>query len=316
MSSLKGVLNALLAFAIFSVHDVVVKFLGGQYSPFQIIFFSTLLSFPLITMMLMRDPTSGHLRPVHPWWIALRTLAGVVTGSSAFYAFSVLPLAQTYAVLFTTPLLITLLSIPILGEKVGIHRWLAIVGGLVGVLVVLRPDSAAIEFGHIAALVAAFGIALASIIVRKVGREERSVVLLLYPMIANFVAMAIALPFIYLPMPIEHLGLVGLISLLGFISGLLLIVAYRNAEAAVVAPMQYSQIVWAAIFGFWLFGETIDTATLIGTAIIICSGLYIVFRESRADVSKTTPVLRTRTRHEFGATFRISPILRRWTGRK
>ena len=80
MSNPKGVLSALAAFAVFSVHDVVVKFLGGQYSPFQIIFFSTLLSFPLITLMLMRDPTPGHLRPVHPWWVALRTVAGVVTG--------------------------------------------------------------------------------------------------------------------------------------------------------------------------------------------------------------------------------------------
>jgi len=310
MSNLKGVLNALAAFAIFSVHDVVVKFLGGQYSPFQIIFFSTLLSFPLITLMLMRDPTPGHLRPVHPWWVALRTVAGVVTGSSAFYAFSVLPLAQTYAVIFATPLLITVLSIPILGEQVRLRRWLAVIVGLIGVIIVLRPGSSTLNLGHAAALTAAFGISLASIIVRKIGREERSVVLLLYPMIASFVVMAFALPFVYQPMPIEHLGLIGVISVFGFIAGLLLIVAYKNAEATIVAPMQYSQIIWAAIFGFWLFNESIDPATLLGASIIILSGLYIVFRESRASVSQNTPVLRTRTRHEVGATFRISPFLR------
>lgn len=316
MSNLKGVLNALVAFAIFSVHDVVVKFLGGQYSPFQIIFFSTLLSFPLITMMLMRDPTSGHLRPVHPWWIALRTLAGVVTGTSAFYAFSVLPLAQTYAVIFATPLLITLLSIPILGERVRLHRWMAVIIGLIGVMVVLRPGSTELGLGHLAALTAAFGIALASIIVRKVGREERSVVLLLYPMLANFIVMAIALPFVYKPMPIEHLGMIGIISLFGFVAGLLLIVAYKNAEAAIVAPMQYSQIIWAAVFGYWLFNESINLQTLLGVAIIILSGLYIVFRESKASISENTPVLRTRTRYEFGATFRISPFLRRHSWNK
>lgn len=316
MSSLAGVFNALIAFAIFSAHDVVVKFLGGQYSPFQIIFYSTLLSFPLVTMMLMRDPTSGHLRPVHPWWIALRTLAGVVTGVCAFYAFSVLPLAQTYAVIFATPLLITIFSIPILGERVGIHRWLAVVVGLSGVLVVLRPGTADISLGHISALIAALGIAFASIVVRKVGRDERAVVLLLYPMLANFIVMAFALPYVYIPMPIEHLGLVGIISLFGFVAGLLLISAYRHAEAAVVAPMQYSQILWAAFFGFWIFGETIEMQTILGAGIIIVSGLYIVFRESRGSVSKTTPVLRTRTRYEFGATFRISPFLRRVLRRK
>ncbi|MFV2001740.1 MAG: DMT family transporter, partial [Paracoccaceae bacterium] len=309
-------LTALLAFAVFSVHDVVVKFLGGVYSPFQIIFFSVLFSFPLITMMLMRDPTPGNLRPVHPWWIAFRTVAGVTTSVSAYYAFSVLPLAQIYAVLFAAPLLITVLSIPILGERVRLRRWLAVIVGLVGVLIVLRPGSSELGLGHLAALSAAFGIALASIIVRKVGRQERAVVLLLYPIIANFVLMAIALPFVYQPMPITDLGLVGIISLFSFGAGLLLIVAYKNAEAAIVAPMQYSQIIWAAIFGFWIFDERIDPATMLGAGIVILSGLYIVLRESRASVSDHTPVLRTRTRFEFGSTFRISPMLRRGRTKK
>jgi len=311
MPSLRGVLFALTAFAVFAVHDVVVKYLGGRYSPIQIIFFSVLLSFPLVTLMLIRDPTPGHLRPVHPWWITLRTAAGVVTGVSVFYAFSVLPLAQTYAVLFATPLLITVLSIPILGERVGVHRWPAVVFGLIGVLVVLRPGSSDLGLGHLAALTAASGSALASIIIRKIGRQERSVVLLLYPMVANFIVMAIALPFVYQPMPIEHLGMVGLISIFGFSAGLLLIMAYRNAEAAIIAPMQYSQILWASLFGFWVFGETVEPLTLLGAAIIILSGLYIVFRESRASVSRNTPVLRTRTRFEFSSMFRISTILRR-----
>jgi drug/metabolite transporter (DMT)-like permease len=89
--------------------------------------------------MLMRDATQGTLIPVHPWWTALRTGAAILTGSSAFYAFSILPLAEVYAILFAAPLLITVLSIPILGEKVGRHRWFAVVRGLIGVLVVLRP---------------------------------------------------------------------------------------------------------------------------------------------------------------------------------
>ena len=90
----KGALLALLAFGIFSTHDVVVKILGGVYSPFQIVFFSVLLSFPLATVMMMRDANPGTLVPRHPWWLALRTGAAVVTGVSVFYAFSVLPLAQ------------------------------------------------------------------------------------------------------------------------------------------------------------------------------------------------------------------------------
>ncbi len=316
MAKLKGVFLALAAFGLFALHDVVVKLLGSAYSPVQIIFFSVLLAFPLVTLMLMRDPTSGHLRPVHPWWLALRMLAGVVTGISVFYAFSMLRLAQTYSVLFATPLLITVFSIPVLGERVGIHRWLAVVFGLIGVIVVLRPGTAPLGPGHLAALTAATFSALASIIIRKIGREERAVVLLLYPMVANFAVMAFALPFVYRPMPLGDFGLVGLIAVFGFAAGLLLIGAYTSAEAAIVAPMQYSQIVWAALFGYWMFGETIDPATMAGAAIVIASGLYIVFRESRGATSENTPVLRTRTRFELGAPFRIGFFYRRWSGRK
>src|SRR6056297_1851855 len=118
--NIKGVLLALLAFGVFATHDVLIKTLGASYSPIQIVFFSVLLSFPLATLMLMRDAKPGTLLPVHPWWMAVRTLGAVITGVSAFYAFANLPLTQTYAILFATPLLITILSIPILGETVRI----------------------------------------------------------------------------------------------------------------------------------------------------------------------------------------------------
>lgn len=310
-SNLKAALFAILAFGLFATHDVVVKILGGHYSPFQIIFFSVLLSFPLATLMLMRDATSGHLRPLHPWWTALRTGAAVVTGFSAFYAFSVLPLAQVYAILFASPLLITVLSIPILQERVGIHRWFAVALGLAGVLIVLRPGSAAFELGHLAALVAATGSATASVIVRKIGRAERSAVLMLYPMVANFAVMAAILPIVYRPMPVEHLGLLGIVSLLAFVAGLFMITAYRLGDAAVVAPMQYSQILWAAGYGALFFDEHGDLYTWLGAGVVITSGLYIVLRESIVGTSRNTPVLRTKTRYESGTMPRVSLFQRR-----
>ncbi|WP_425092888.1 DMT family transporter [Tropicimonas sp. S265A] len=308
-TNLNGALLALAAFAIFAVHDAVVKTLGGSYAPFQIMFFGVMFSFPLTILMMMRDTSLANLRPRHPWWTALRTGAAVITGVSAFYAFATLPLAQVYAILFASPLLITVLSIPILGEKVRVRRWIAVLVGLIGVLVVLRPGQTELSLGHIAALVAACSGALASVIVRKIGREERSVVLLLYPMMANFVLMGAALPFVYRPMPLEHLGAVGLMAGLGVLAGLVLIKAYRAGEAAIIAPMQYSQIIWASLFGVLLFNESIDRETLIGAAIVIGSGLYIVLRESRGSSSENTPVLRTRTPPETGTAPRISSLL-------
>ncbi len=311
--SLRGPLIALVAFALFSGHDAVVKSLGGTYAAFQIVFFSVLLGLPFAMLMLMRDRTDGTLLPRHPGWVALRTGAAVVTGVSVFYAFSVLPLTQVYAILFAAPLLITLLSIPILGERVGIHRGGAVLVGLAGVLIVLRPGGAELGLGHAAALIAAVGSALASIIVRRIGPDERNVVLLLYPMMANLVVMALALPFVYQPMPLTDFAALGAIAVLAFIGSLGVIAAYKASEAVLIAPMQYSQILWAALFGWLFFAELPDGGTVLGAAVIIASGLYILLREGRADVSANRPVLQTRSRPDTGTVPRISAMDRRYT---
>lgn len=308
-NNVKGALLALLAFGIFATHDVVVKTLGATYSPVQIVFFSVTFSFPLVALMLMRDKTDGNLIPRHPWWTALRTMSAVVTAVTAFYAFSVLPLAQTYAILFATPLLITLLAIPVLGEKVGIRRGLAVIVGLAGVMIVLRPGAAPLSLGHLAALAAALCSSLASVIVRKIGAEERSVVLLLYPMVTNFILLGCALPLVYKPMPIEHLGMVGIISAFGMAGMLLIIAAYRRAEAAIVAPMQYSQMIWAVIYGWLLFGESVDAMTVLGASVIIASGIYIVMREAAKARETQRPVLRTHARPETGVYPRVSSMM-------
>jgi S-adenosylmethionine uptake transporter len=297
---LRGALLALGGFSVFSSNDVVIKFLGGQYSPFQTIFFSTILGFPLVSILLMRDRTEGNLIPKHPFWTTLRafvTMLNVITG---FYAFAVLPLSECYPIFFATPLLITVLAIPMLGEKVGLHRGGAVLVGLLGVLVVLRPGSGHLGLGHLAAISAAFLGSLNAIIMRKTGGSERFVVMMLYPMVANLVVSAAALPFVYKPMPIQHLGMLAYIAALGMVASLLIISAYRVAPAVIVAPMQYSQIIWATIFGSVVFHESHDFWTIVGTLIIIASGVYIVLREDKAQVSKVRPVLETPARFDQG----------------
>ena len=309
-SNLRGALLALAAFGLYATHDSVVKYIGHYYSPVQVLFFGVLMSFPVVTMIMLRDKTDGTLIPRYPGWTIARTIAVVITGLCAFYAFSHLPLAQCYAIFFSTPLIITVLAIPILGEKVRLRRGLAVFVGLIGVLIVLRPGTEELRLGHAAALIAAFTGAFASVVVRKVGQEERSAVLMLYPMVANFIVMGIALPFVYKPMPVEHLGGFMMMAVLGNAGSFAIIAAYRRAEAMIVAPMQFSQIVWATLYGYVLFGERVDRATFIGAAVVIASGLYILFREGRADVSETRPVLQTRGRAETGTMPRGSLIQR------
>ena len=219
-SNLNGALLALLSFGIYAVADVIVKYMGASYSPFQNIFFSGLLGFPLVAIMLMSDRSEGNLIPRKPAMTLLRSALVVVNVLCGFYAFAKLPLSEAYPIFFAAPILITLFAIPMLGEKVGLHRGAAIIVGLFGVLVVLRPGQSHFGLGHLAAIAASVIFAVNSVLVRITGQSERSVVIMLYPMIANTVVSGLALPFVYQPLPIEHLGLLAAMSVLGFVAGL------------------------------------------------------------------------------------------------
>ena len=315
-NNLKGIGFALISMAVYATHDAIIKLLGAHYPALQVLFFSSLLSFPLVSLILLQERTPGTLRPNRPGWVALRSICAMGSGVCAFYAFSVLPLAQVYSILFATPLLITLLSIPILGENVGIHRWLAVALGLCGVLIVLRPGGGdALTFGHLAALMAAFCSATAAVVTRKLGGSERPLVLLMWPMLGNFVATGASLALDYRPMELPHLALAGVIACLGLVAGFLLILAYRAGEAAIVAPMQYSQILWATAYGWIFFGEMLDMPTVLGASVIIGSGIYIVWREGRGGNSANRPVTASRIRAETVTAPRASLLQRIWPPR-
>lgn len=295
--NVKGALLGLLGFAIFATNDVVVKVLGQTYSPIQTLFFLVLFGFPVALIMLMTDPTEASLRPRRPVWVALRVIGYLVNSLCAFYAFAHLPLAQVYSLIFTAPLMITLLAVPILGERLGVHRIGAIVAGFLGVLIVLRPGGGLeLQLGHLAAFGSAFGGALAAVAGRKISHVERHAVILLYPMLTAFLLMGLALPAVYIPVPIEHMGLFAVVAALNFAATLTVIKAYRAGEAAVVAPMNYSQILWATGFGILLFGEYPDAGTLAGSAVVIASGLYILMRERGGSHSPNRPMLTTAPR--------------------
>ena len=148
--------------------------------------------------------------------------------------------------------------------------------------------------GHFSALAAAILAALGSVIIRKIGNDERAVVMLLANLMVTLVLMGVLLIWNYEPMPLADLGmliLVAAFSLLGLVAS---IAAYRLAQAAIVAPMQYSQIIWATIFGYLWFDERIETNTVVGAAIIIGSGIYLVWRETMSGNSRHQPITSSR----------------------
>ena len=140
---------------------------------------------------------------------------------------------------------------------------MAVIVGLIGVLIVVRPGAAEFTFGHLIASIGAFAAALNSIIVRRIGRDERDLVLLLFPLLGSFLAMGALMPLGYRPMPLHDLVAVAVLSGLGFVALNCMIGAYKSGEAAIVAPMQYSQIIWAMLYGMLIFNEKPERITLV-----------------------------------------------------
>jgi S-adenosylmethionine uptake transporter len=149
--------------------------------------------------------------------------------------------------------------------------------------VALQPGQVPVTLGHVAALAAAALGAMNYVILRRTGGVERPAVQLFWPMAVQLAVMAVAMPFVWMPMPPAHLGLSLLMAVEAVIGGLLVVAAYRAAPVIVVAPMQYSQIVWGVLFGTLMFGEGVDMPTALGIAIIIASGLVIVTHRPLAE---------------------------------
>ena len=190
----------------------------------------------------------------------LRGVLGIAMMASFVYALKRLPLSTAYSIFFVAPLLITALSVPILGEKVGPRRWSAIAVGLVGVLVVLRPTVSAIT-------------------VRVLARTDPSQAITFWLLaLMALGAGALALPG-WVPLRAQDLWIVGGIGVAGAIGQYAITEAFRLAEASRVAPLEYSALVWGLLLDLTLWGVLPDAVTWIGAAIIIASGLYLIRRE-------------------------------------
>ena len=302
---LKAIAISLTALTVYAIHDALIKYVSSSLSVIQIVFFTAVFTFPLVSLWLVGTRQLPTLRPNNPSVVAFRSFSYVVIVVAAFYGFQTLPLAQAYALLFTTPMMVTALSAPMLAEKVKPLQWVAIVVGFAGVLWVLQPSAQPVSLGHIAALTAAVLSAINAVLVRKLGNTEHPVVLLLFPLIATAGSLMFVLPFVYEPMSITELGITGVIAALSLIAGYLTIVGYKLGQAAVIAPMQYSQIIWGVLFGLIFFGEVPQSHTFVGGAVVIGSGIFLVMS------SKSGSAVQEEIGRRTTQTARLSTFLRR-----
>jgi drug/metabolite transporter (DMT)-like permease len=278
-SAALGIGLALLAFALFSSMDAMIKWLSAGYPVHQMLFFNALFSLLPVGLMTWRAGGLRQLRTDRMGLHLLRGACGMLAGFSAFSAYSMMPLADAYAIIFATPLLITVLSIPLLGETVRWRRWSAILVGFVGVLIMLQPGSGSFDLAAGAALLAAFASALSIVLVRKLSTTETTASIAFYANVTVVLVMGALLPFDFVwPSP-GDLALMGAAGLAGGSALMLLIAGYRRAQAAVVAPFQYSQMLWGVLLGFLVWRDVSAPSVVVGATIVVGSGLFILYRE-------------------------------------
>lgn len=294
----RGMMFALGGYAIYSVHDTIVKSLH-DYHVFQILFFAMLFCYVPFSVVRILAGEKLSVTPINPALGLLRALLHVSSLGLAFAAFATLPLTQAYVLLFCTPVIISVLAIIFLGEKIALVRWLLIALGLIGVIIVLRPTVETIQLGHLFTIGCAFCSASSAIIARKIGSVENMATMILFPLIATIVVSGGALYFVYKPMPLIDLSLMFLVGALGLLAQYCILSGFRLAPATYIAPMQYSQIIWAILFGFLFFGESVDQWVIIGSSITVASGIAMIFRERQ--VSKVRANLNTRNSRAVGA---------------
>ncbi|MFZ1428333.1 MAG: DMT family transporter [Geminicoccaceae bacterium] len=272
----RGILITLLAMLMFGLMDAASKYLSTRYPTPQIIWLRYVFTIPLMVLVLGPSGARRSLRSARPWLQVLRSMLLVTEIGLVVWCFGRLPLADVHAILALTPLAVTALAVPLLGEAVGPRRWAAIGVGLLGVLLIVRPGIGAIQPASLVALLSVALYALYQVLTRLVGRVDSAETSLLWQLVVGAMVLSVVVPFAWRPPPLEHWPLFVLVAALGGVGHYAMIKALQLSPAAVVQPFTYTLLLWAVIIGYLGFGDVPDALTLVGAGVVVAAGIYSV----------------------------------------
>lgn len=282
-TKLHGYIFTFLAIGIFAVQDGISKHLGGLYPP---IFVAMIRywAFAIFAIVLATRSSRGlkatALGTQRPWLQVIRGLLLVTQIVVVITAFRVVGLAHSQAILSATPLFVALLSMPLLGERVGWRRWTAICVGLLGVLVILKPQGSGFDVSFLLPLAGAVLFALYALATRLVSRTDESMTSFLYTGVIGALAISLVGPFFWVSLaPVDWVWM-GLLCITGMSSHYCLIRAYDILEAAAIQPLTYLQLVIALAMGSLIFGEELTLNMIVGSIVVVGAGIFTVWRES------------------------------------
>lgn len=279
----QGFLFFLLCLMIFATSDMLAKYLSAYFSVPLLVWARYFLHF--LFMLLFVVPKQGRNLFVthHPWLMILRGLFQYGSSIFIFLAFRILPLAETTALVFVSPLLVALLSGPLLGEKARFRSWLATVIGFCGVLLIVRPGGAMVGIGIFYALCSALCYALYQLMTRKLSASEPRQRQLFYIALIGTVASTLVMPF-YWPKEIPslfHTSLFFSLAACAYLGHSLMIRAFHQTPASHLAPLMYTQLIWATLFGLIIFKHLPDFYAILGMLVIGFSGLILMLHRPR-----------------------------------
>ena len=277
---LRAILSMIAAVAVFAGMDALLKFFSASYPPMQVAVLRGAASLPFMLLPILLLNRWQLLVPRRLPMHFLRGALQVLVLGCFIYAVRVLSLANVYALFLSAPLMMTALSVPILKERTDARGWYAIAVGLAGVIIMLKPSAAGLlSLGSLAALVAAFAYAVSGVTVRVLTRTDSTASVVVWTIgVMTLISLSIAWPH-WVPLRREHYAWLLLLGLLASIGSYCLIEAFRSAPAAVVAPLEYTALLWGIVIDRVVWHVLPSARVLAGGAVVIASGLYLIWRE-------------------------------------
>jgi len=267
--------------ACLCVNDALAKTLTVTYSPLQIQFLRNAIALPFTILIAWKMGGGAALRSHRPVAHFMRGALWIGATYLFFTSIRYLDLAEATALVFVAPLFITALSALFLREQVGWKRWLAVLVGFIGVLIAVRPGTSTFQTVSLLPVATAFVYALLMLSARWVDSRESVWTLLLYMTGTGAVLSLFLVPFVWTPVRPEDLYLFAAVAIFGTAGMTMMTQAFRLAPAVVVAPLDYTAIIWATALGWLFWNEIPDALTFVGAAVIIASGVFIIWREHR-----------------------------------
>ena len=273
-----GILWMLATTFFFVGVDAIGKFLVAHYPVIEVVW-ARFVFHMLFVLIVLSARLRRHAVTRRPWLQLSRSLLILTTTMLFFFGVKLLPLADASAIMFLCPILLTVLAIPLLGERVGPRRWAAVLVGFVGALIVIRPGMGVMGIGSVLLICAALCNALYQLITRLLRTIDGPLTTTLYTASLGAVVLTFVVPSVWTTPQLAHWPLFILMGIFGGAGHFTLVKAFQRAPAAIVAPFSYLSLLWAIVLGFAIFGDLPDLWTILGASIIAAGSLYIMHRE-------------------------------------